>query len=270
VVACIGLAGCADVTSALDPLGIDGRDGGAKITYATLMRVGMAARAGGDYPNAVAVFRRAASIAPSEAIPLVAVGETLRDMGQVNEAIVAYNSALARSPKHPRALQGLAKAYLKTGRPELAAEPLAVAYADAPNDPKLLVLLGVSADFTGQHPEAQAYYRRGLELVPGDPVLTLDLALSLALTGQYDTAIAQLQPIAVAPTASARDRQTLALIYGLKGDRTAAERLARVDLDPGSVENNLAYYETLRRLSPHARSKAVLSAGAGSGKTPSS
>jgi len=265
------VAGCEDAPLHLDPLSINGRDGGGTpISYAALMRIGAAARAGGDLANAVSIFRRAAAIEPSAAAPFAAAGDALLEMGRINETILAFNSALARDARDPGALRGLAKAYLKTGRPELADSPLALAYRDSPNDPKLLELIGVAGDFLGKHRDAQAYYRRGLALLPGDAALSLDLALSLALTGDYDRAIAVLRPVAAAPTATARDRQTLALIYGLNGDRSAAERLARIDLDPASVQHNLAYYETLRRLSPQARSRAVLSAGAGGGVIPSS
>jgi Flp pilus assembly protein TadD len=209
------------------------------------------------------MFRRAAAIAPSEAVPLVAAGDVLRTMGQANEAIVAYTAALDRNPRYPLALEGLAKAYLSTGKPELAQAPLETAYQDSPQSPKVLLLMGVTADFTGNHPQAQADYAEGLKYQADDPALTLDLALSLALGEEYDRAVSTLAPLTNGANSSARERQTLALIYGLKGDRPAAERLARIDLSPAAVEHNMAYYETLRRLSPEARSKAVLSANSG-------
>jgi len=71
-----------------------------------------------------------------------------------------------------------------------------------------------------------------------------------------------LRPVAYASSASPRERQTLALIYGLKGDPKAARELARMDLDAASVDHNLAFYDTLRRLPPDARSRAILSASA--------
>ena len=40
-----------------------------------------------------------------------------------------------------------------------------------------------------------------------------------------------------------------------------AARVSRIDLDDASVEHNLAYFATLRELSPEARSRAILSAG---------
>ena len=255
------ITGCDDTLwHQLDPLAVSERDGSAKpVNYGALMRIAAAAHAGGDLSTALGLYRRAAQVEPLQPAPLVAAGNTLLDIGDANEAIVAFNAALARNPRDPEALRGLARAYLLTGKPELAGQPLSLAYKDTPDDPKLLQLVGVADDFAGQHEEAQARYRRGLELQPGDPGLSLNLALSLALTGNYPQAIAILGPIAAAPTASARERQTLSLIYGLMGDRPAAERLARVDLEPQAAQRNLAYYESLRRLSPDARARAIQS-----------
>ncbi len=252
----IALPGCEDAPWHLDPLATHGRDGGGMpVGYPTLMRLGAAAHAGGDLATAVGIYRRAAAIEPRHAAPFVAAGNTLLEMRQVNEAIVAYNSALARTENDGEALRGLARAYLLTGKPELAGQPLAVAFKQTPDDPKLLQLIGVADDFAGQHEEAQARYRRGLELLPRDPALSLNLALSLALTANYAEAVAILGPIAVAVTSSPRERQTMALIFGLQGNHREAERMARLDLDPQAVQRNLAYYESLRRLSPEARAR---------------
>jgi Flp pilus assembly protein TadD len=260
---CVALSACTNTTTYVDPLAVDGRDAANKVNYPTIMRIGMAAKAGGDYANAVSLFRRAAQMASSEAAPFVAAGDTLRDMGNENEAIVAYKAALERQPHYPLALEGLAKAYLTTGKPELAEAPLETAYQDAPNNPKTLLLMGVTADFTGNHPQAQADYAEGLKYLPGDATLTLDLALSQALSEQYDMAVQTLAPLADGPSSTPRARQTLALIYGLKGDRVSAARYARMDLSEAAVEHNMAYYDTLRRLSPEARGRAVLSANSG-------
>ena len=262
IVAALMLAGCVTTPIHLDPLNVDGRDGGGPIpTYAMLMRIGAAAQSGGDLPNALGVYRRAAEMAPQDPAPLIGAGDVLVQMGNVNEAIVSYNAALVRPGDTHLAQVGLAKAFLKTGKPQLAFEPLSKALADSPDDPKLLLLLGVTKDFSGQHQEAQDCYRRGLGVLPGDPALTVNLALSLSLSGDYRIAIAVLQPLAAGPAGSRQERQTLALIYGLNGNIAEAARLGRIDLDDTSVEHNLAFYQTLRELSPDARNQAILSAG---------
>ncbi len=262
VVAALALAGCAGSPFHLDPLSVDGRDGGGPTpTYPMLMRIGAAARSGGDLPNAVGVYRRAAEMAPQDPAPLIAAGDVLLQMGSVNEAIVSYDAALIRPGDTGGAQVGLAKAFLKTGKAELALSPLSKAMEESPDDPKLLLLLGVAKDLAGRHWEAQANYRDGLLRAPGDPALTVDLALSLALSGNYPNAIAVLQPLAMSAAGTAQERQTLALIYGLNGNTAEAGRLGRIDLDDASVERNLAYYQSLRELSPEARSQAILSGG---------
>ena len=256
------LTSCESSPVHLDPQSVNGRDGGGPVpSYPMLMRIGAAAHSGGDLPTAVSVYRRAAEMAPQEPAPLIAAGDALLQIGEVNEAIVSYNAALVRPGDTQGAQIGLAKAFLKSGRPQLALTPLSKALAESPEDPKLLLLLGVSRDLAGQHGEAQGYYRSGLARAPGDPALTVNLALSLTLSGDYPNAIAVLQPLALASTASAQERQTLALIYGLKGSVAEAARIGRIDLDETVVEHNLAYYQTLRELSPEARNRAILSAG---------
>ena len=192
-------------------------------------------------------------------------------MGQINEAIVAYRAALAREPRDPAALRGLARAYLRTGKPELALEPLGIAYEQAPDDPKLLQLIGVAEDFAGRHAAAQTRYRRGLEFLPSDRGLSVNLALSLALSGEYGDAVAVLSPVALGPGGTSGERQTLALIYALRGDSSAAERIARLDLDPQQATRQLAFYDTLRLLSSEARSRAIrsMTTSAGGSRPPS-
>ena len=256
------LTGCATPQQHLDIGSANGRDGGGAVpSYDALMRIGAAARGGGDLANALGVYRRAAQVDPLNPVPLVAAGDVLLEMGSVNEAIVSYNNALLLGGDNLPALLGLARAFLKSGKPALAIDPISKAYVLSPDDPKVVLLLGVTKDLSGEHGEAQAWYRRGLGLAPGDPSLTVNLALSLALSADYTGAIAVLQPIAMPPRGSAQERQTLALIYGLRGNVAEAARVGRMDLDDASVEHNLAYYATLRELSPEARSRALLSGG---------
>jgi Flp pilus assembly protein TadD len=261
LLAALVLAGCAASPVHLDTANVDGRDGGGPTpTYPMLMRIGAAARSSGDLPNALGVYRRAAEMAPQEPAPLIAAADVLLQMGAVNEAIVSYNAALVRPGDTHGARVGLAKAFLKTGKPELALAPVSAALEESPGDPKVLLLLGVTKDFAGQHSEAQGYYRDALARAPGDAALTVNLALSLTLSGDYSNAISVLQPLALAPTAAAGERQTLALIYGLNGNTAEASRISAIDLDETSVQHNLAYFQTLRGLSPEARNRAILSA----------
>ena len=131
VLAVLMLAGCVTTPIYLDPLSVEGRDGGGPIpTYAMLMRIGAAAQSGGDLPDALGVYRRAAELAPQDPAPLIAAGDVLVQMGNINEAIVSYNAALVRPGDTQGAQVGLARAFLKlllgvttvaeaVGRPDL-------------------------------------------------------------------------------------------------------------------------------------------------------
>src|SRR3954447_16647111 len=230
IVAAFMLAGCVTTPIHLDPVSVDGREGGGPVpSYAMLMRIGAAAQSGGDLPSALGVYRRAAEIAPQDPAPLIAAGDVLLQMGSVNEAIVSYNAALVRPGDSQGAQVGLARAFLKTGKPQLALTPLSKAMEASPDDPKLRLLLGVTKDLAGSHWEAQAHYRDGLVRAPGDPALTVDLALSLAISGNYPNATSVLQPLAMSAAGTAQERQTLALIYGLNGTSAEAARLGRID-----------------------------------------
>src|SRR5947209_17596283 len=163
VLAALLLAGCAASPVHLDPLSVDGRDGGGPTpTYPMLMRIGAAAQSGGDLPNALGVYRRAAEMAPQDPAPLIAAGDVLLQMGNVNEAIVSYNAALVRPGDTQAAQVGLARACLKTGKPELALTPLAKATGASPDDPKLFLLLGATKGLAGSYPAGPAYHRAGL------------------------------------------------------------------------------------------------------------
>lgn len=257
--ALLALAGCTPSPVHYDPLSVNGRDGGGVTpTYPSLMRIAAAARAGGDFANAVALYRRAAQLAPSNPTPDLALGNTLLEMGRKNEAILAYNSAVARNPRGIKAKLGLARAYLLTGRPELAFAPLSTAYAGHSREPQLFLLLGLANDETGHYRVAQSWYRGGLRIAPRNPDLTIDLALSQALKGNYSAAIATLKPLASGASSSPAERQTLSLLYGLAGNDAAAARLGRRDLDDAAVKHNLAYFASLRKLSPKARRHALL------------
>jgi Flp pilus assembly protein TadD len=241
--------------------------GGSGAEYAALMRVAGTMREAHDLNAAVSVYRQASLREPANPVPLVALGETLLELGSFNDAITAYDAALRVSPGNQEALTGLAAALIQTDRPQLAVPSLERELATHPANVKAALVLGVAYDLMGDHAAAQKTYRTGLTQAPGNPAILSDLALSLAIDGRYEDALKILQPVAEAPNATVRQRQNLALIYGLSGDLTAAERMARMDLDEDAVQHNLAYYETLRSLPTSARSQAIIAASARAGQT---
>src|SRR5690606_10733888 len=79
-----------------------------------------------------------------------------------------------------------------------------------------------------------------------DTGLRNNLGLSLALAGNSADAIDVLHQLTESPDASVRNRQNLALAYGLAGDAGRASAIAQRDLPAEAIRGNLAYYEKLR------------------------
>lgn len=225
---------------------------------AALMRAGEASRKRGDYTAAAAFFRRAQNADPSIAAPLIGMGESLAAGGVPREAAQAFRQALAIDENDARALRGLGNALIAQDQSDLAVEQFEKALAVDPRDYRAYNGLGVSYDSMAEHTKAQEYYYAGLEIAPDDVSLRNNLGLSLAFAGHYKGAVEILRPLALRPGATARDRQNLALAYGLSGDIEQAKKFSRLDMDSRDVERNLNYYAALRSIAdPVLRVKSV-------------
>jgi len=77
-VSVVALAGCGDFPWQADAFKpnafVNGSTAGGSLNYASLMRVGAAAEAGGDFATAVGVYRKAAAVDTNAVAPFVATG----------------------------------------------------------------------------------------------------------------------------------------------------------------------------------------------------
>ncbi len=222
-----------------------------------LVRVGEASRQAGDPAGAIPFFRRAHSLDPFKAEPLVRLGVALNDLGQFNEAAEAFHDALNLEHNNTEALRGLGFALIGLDQPELAIDQFKAAIAIEP-DYRSYNGLGVASDHLSEHKAAQDYYAAGLKIFPDNLTLLNNLGLSQILSRDYDAAIGTLVSAAQQPGGGARQRQNLALAYGMAGKDTDAARIARIDLDPGQVQSNLAYYGILRAADDSVLLAAIL------------
>ncbi|MGB8273912.1 MAG: tetratricopeptide repeat protein [Alphaproteobacteria bacterium] len=216
-------------------------------TVAALTRLGDTSRARGDGVSAVAFYRRAHAIDRFNAAPLIGLGQALGELGAYNDAAAAFREALVAAPVNADALRGLGNSLLALNQPALAIDQFEAALRQTP-DARSHNGIGVARDRLGDHAGAQAAYRAGLALAPDDPMLLNNLGLSQAAAGDLDAAIGTLEQAVGQPGATSRQRQNLALVYGLAGRMGEAEKMARTDLDDRSVAVNLASYERLRGL----------------------
>jgi Flp pilus assembly protein TadD len=250
----IGMAACAQG----DQAARSGEAAGDKEVIAAMMRAGDASAKRGDYGAAAAFYRRAQNADPKAVEPLLGLGEALVAAGVARESADAFRRALTIDPNDPRALRGLGNALIGQDQADLSIAEFEKALAINPKDYRAYSGLGVAHDSMAEHTKAQEYYYAGLTIAPDDVTLRNNLGLSLAFAGHYKGAIEILRPLALRPGASARDRQNLALAYGLSGDVDQAKKFARMDMDSREVERNLSYYAALRSIAdPVMRVKSV-------------
>ena len=245
----LGVSGCANgpfdgIARERDGDRIEDRPEAAKV--AALMRVADATAAAGDYGSAISMYRRAHDADPLNIAVLNRLGATLLQVGANSEAASAFRAA-TRAGRHPESIEGFARALIALDQPRSAISQLEVLLV-IEERPSTYNAFGVAYDMLGDHGAAQAYYRTGLDIAPAHLGLANNLGLSLAVSGRHAEAIDVLRRTAADPRATARNRLNLALAYGLAGETEAAAETARIDLDEGSVQRNLAFYATLRAL----------------------
>lgn len=211
-----------------------------------VLRLARASRTNGDLASAINLYRSVVAIKPADPAVVTELGDTLVEAGSLDDAIEIYQQVPQSSAARLAALLGLEQAYLTLAQPVKAMQYVDEASAVAPGDRRVIIGRGVALDLLDRHSEAQESYRAVLAVAPHDIAARNDLALSLALTRQFADAIDLLTPMARSSTATPRIRQNLALIYGLAGNTQQAAELNRMDLDSGSTEANLRFYEFAR------------------------
>jgi len=258
------LAGCAGQVPTPEEIAEDEHES----QYAQIMRIANSTRAGGDLSGAGSFYQRAHALAPERSAPLIALGEISAALGAYEESAKAYRSALTIDADDAKARQGYGKVLIALNRPDRAAHQFRAAIDLDAGDYRSYNGLGVALDLVGKHEQAQQSYVDGMEKAPDNPSLRNNLALSLALARNYDEAVDILREIAGDPIAGRRVRQNLALVYGLAGKIEKAAAVASMDLKDDEVRNNLAYYQSLHKLSGRALAEAVLGVQTRGGNLP--
>ncbi len=247
-------AGCAGGVQTAEEMAADDQESQVN----QLMRIAGATRAGGDLTAAYVFYDRAHSLEPTNPKPLLDMGETAAAMGNHHGAAAAFRAALELDKSSERGHVGNGRALIALNRPQEAAEEFRAVIALKPNDHRGYNGLGVALDLAGDHKAAQQSYREAIDREPGNLAVRNNLALSLTLSGDHRASIDMLRMLADDPMIGASARRNLALAYALVGATEQARAVARTDLRPWQVENNIAYFEFLRGLSgPHLAAAAL-------------
>ncbi len=191
----------------------------------------------------------------------IGLSQALRALGRYDEAAEADARILVVAPDNYDALMESARANVARGQGFYAIEPGRRAAALQPRDWRPLSLLGVAYEQAKRDDEALAAHRQAVALAPAEAAPLANLAMHLAATGDMAGAEAALRKAAALPTATIQVRQNLALVVGLQGRLDEAEKLARQDLPPESVDNNLAWLRAATGQAGATRSWTAVKAG---------
>lgn len=191
-------------------------------------------------------------IDPTDAVAGVNASAAMRILGRNEEAADVAGRVLVLQPKNIDALMEVARANLAANRGFYAIAPLRQVAALQPGDWKPWSLLGVAYEQSERDDEALAAHTRALTLAPNSPAALSNMALFRATHGAPGDAEVLLRKAVAEPGASAQERQNLALVLGMEGKMTEAERLIREDLPPEQANANLAYLKSLSGSGPSA------------------
>jgi Flp pilus assembly protein TadD len=177
---------------------------------------------------------------PNDPDLAIAYAQALRRNGQQAQAAAILQQTSIRHPKNQAVLGAYGRALADNGQYQQALDVLARAHTPDRPDWRILNAQGTVLDQLNRHAEARRYYSTALKIAPDEPSVLSNLGLSYLLTKDLPKAEASLRQAAAQPNADTKVRQNLALVLGLEGKYTEAEKIVAGDLPPGQAEANIA------------------------------
>ena len=178
----------------------------------------------GDSQGAVALYLRAAELAPDDPNILTAAGDALRYTGQLREAVTLFDRALAGDPMMISAWYGRALALDASGAIEDAERSYRRVAELAPSSAAGFAGLASMQAILGELAEARDNAERAQALAPGDNATILALARCEIASGRPEEAAERLSQLVDRPGVAPMD---LVLALGLLGD--SLDRLGQFD-----------------------------------------
>ena len=147
----------------------------------------------GEFPAAIAEWRKALELEPAETAAHFNLANALSKAGGKAEAIAEYEKALAASPDHAEAHNNLGYLLASEQRMAEAVVHFEKAIAANPANANAQKNLGMALAQSGRTAEAVGHFEAAIEQKPEDAEAHTDLALALALTGRAGEAARHLE-----------------------------------------------------------------------------
>ena len=173
----------------------------------------------------------------------LAYANGLEAAGKTDEQLAVYRKLVELNPDNSRLAGLYGRKLVAGGHPAEAVPILEAAQQKGETDWRVASALGSAYDQQGLYQKARAQYQTVLTADPQNVTVLNNLAMSYALEGNLKQAELELRKADALPAASKepRIRQNLALVVGLQGRFDEATALAKQDLPPEQVEENMAY-----------------------------
>ena len=155
--------------------------------------VGDAARTSNNATRAIAAYRKALAVTPSEPALLLNLGLALADAGDLVGAATAYRQAVTANTQQPIALVNLGIAVERGGDVAGAAAAFKQAIVIDPTSPLGYLNLGTSALRDDRSAESVGWFEQALRRDPGLAVGHFQLALALLKEGKLERAAASVR-----------------------------------------------------------------------------
>lgn len=171
------------------------------------------------------------------------LSNALRALGRYDQAADIAHRVLLFAPDNVDLLLAAARAHIAGDDAFLAVAPLQHVIELRPKDWTAHSLLGVAYQQIKRPDDAQSEWATALKLSPDNPDVLTNIAMAKAAGGDLAGAEPLLRTAAAQKDASMQVRQNLALVLGLQGKLSEAERLLRQDLPPQQADANLAWLQ---------------------------
>jgi Flp pilus assembly protein TadD len=205
-----------------------------------MYRIAESMRKTGNYDSAISIYKQVLQNDPNNPDLFIGISKSLRGSGRVDAALETLTS-VPSNISTKAVYQELGSIYTAKQNPRQCIRAYQKAYAMDQNDLLSINGTAVCHDLMGMHAEAEKWYRIGLSKSPSNEKLKSNMGLSLALAGKTGEAIQILSEVIKSPDATSRDRQNLAMAYGLSGNLEEAAKIFSQDLDKNAVRSNLAF-----------------------------
>lgn len=173
----------------------------------------------------------------------LAYANGLEAAGKTREQLDVYRRLVELNPDNAKLSALYGRKLAAAGQPAEAIPILEAAQQKGETDWRVASALGSAYDQQGLYQKARAQYQIALAGSPDNVNILNNTAMSYALEGDLKRAEAELRKADALPGArnEPRVRQNLALVVGLQGRFDEASALAKQDLPPEQVEENMAY-----------------------------